>query len=832
MRSGKSSALALPKGNDRVGNVAKYRGARGERIVLRRNATMAIDGREYKVLGRRSATEYVLKSATGPEMLQLTHVNDQSATVAPYQPKANELIENDRLYVKAGARLKHEPARAMTTTVPDAGYMTPNGTKIMRKKALAQRGAPAHVAFPRGADGAHYAKLTWTHDVDEVLLGTPTVSLLAPDGKEFRAKLASSHVFVAEDGEIRVLDGQRVVVPQPSQQLSLHEWTLPSGAYAKRTDAPSPGATPTADQVAGHLVDHDNIPVGVVASDGRARGLTASDFATDDVIAHTAPRYVPFADKHATVTGVAVRLADGTIARGTALRRTATLLVLEDAITQRAIVLTKPDASSPWRAGDTDETFVDAEGDAWEIRHRARSDGDTAYVVAYSIVGPHTPRLAKVFSRRRDGDRWITEPAGTKSIQFRTNTEQTYVNAGTAYRIVATPASPEIAGEVLADMFDRVGKRPRPDNSDHPVRQALEALGVTSPATWETRRTAILTQLRAGRGGALDALPLALRTELRALTNPSADEFPFAIGIKSDAIGTPPTLSDWGDAVDGDVSDYHPANLAFFHVDGNGSLRPAAIDELRAYFDATLARRQPLVAYDQLARPADVQIVRTARELAWEPELRAKAERDAAKIKLDQGDRLIAAYDACGNVAVRRLAVKNARQGHPTFAQWRAWLGQLPMVAILQSKMFAHSKKRSNGSYGRHFAEEGQSTYLGWEYGGYNEFTGLQRLLHESVGHGTERLMPLMQAMVALTAYLDAVGGTNFMERNYQTGPWEQHTTNLEAYAQDSGAYFREHPHHAQLLMTVLQADRETPEALGNGGLYTRLRRAMGLTPV
>ncbi|MBK9069432.1 MAG: hypothetical protein IPL79_00255 [Myxococcales bacterium] len=83
--------------------------------------------------------------------------------------------------------------------------------------------------------------------------------------------------------------------------------------------------------------------------------------------------------------------------------------------------------------------------------------------------------------------------------------------------------------------------------------------------------------------------------------------------------------------------------------------------------------------------------------------------------------------------------------------------------------------------------------------------------------------------MIALSAYLDAAEGTNFMERTYQTGPWEQHTTNLEAYMEDSASYFKEHPYHAQLLMTVLQADAPAPKPFSDGGLYKLLRTAMKL---
>ncbi|MBK9069431.1 MAG: hypothetical protein IPL79_00250 [Myxococcales bacterium] len=827
-------ALALKKGIDRSSIDVAYQTQTGETFQLRMNGTATHGTRKLKVLGKPSRKAYVLQDEAG-RLVEVTHQDATHATANDVTLRRDQFIEGDRLLTISGSRIVHERFRDQDISTPDAGYVAPDGTHIMRRTDLAQGGSPRDVEFVRDQGGAWLAKLTWTTNVKNEALPQPTVSLLDAKGVEYKATSPLATVFVAHSGDVLQLAKRKVSRPPPKQALTPREMMLPDGTYGVIKGSLADQASPR--QL---VVDHVGVPLGVATM---VRGEpTSSEFGPDDfsagspltsevdLIETTAPHLLPDR-KVVEITTAALRLGSGTVVRGKLVHKSADALVLTDHATGKSTLAVRRDGK--WHQGQSKDRFIDADGTAWHATQVGASDGDVDYIIGRTIVDAHTFAKAKMFARTFKDGTWSFEPAPERSGSSLNGTGDVAIVNGTSYRIVSVPASGQSQADMLIGMFELIGKRKSAETSAHPIAQALAELGVKTPKQWKQRRAAIVADVRANAAAVIAKMPRALRLELASMTVPGAEDFPFVIGVKSAYINTPQTIADWNKIAKQELNDYHPADLAFFTRGPGGELVPASIGALRDFFDKTLGHYRPLVHFKDLARPTDVQVIDEASQLVGDPVLTAKARVQISKVQRGADDKLIVAYDACGNVAVRRLDMEHATDEHPAIAQWQQWLKKLPLLTTLQSDYFSHTIKKNNGAFGKqkigkvNGTENG--TKMGFMPGGYTESSGLRRLVHESLGHGTERMLPLMQTMIALTAYLDAAEGTNFMERTYQKGPWEQHTTNLEAYAEDSARYFMEHPYHAQLLMTVLQADSPAPKAMSDGGLYQRLRGAMGL---
>ncbi|MBK9069433.1 MAG: hypothetical protein IPL79_00260 [Myxococcales bacterium] len=718
-------AVALDKGTDRSTVHARYATAKGE-LEMRFNGEATIGDKTYKIIGKTTDAQYVLRDAQGA-LVAFTRKNATHGTLRRFKLAANQFIEGDRLLRIEGTRIRHTPHNDGILSYPDAGFVAPDGTHIMQKWAGPQAAAPSQVAFAQDEQGVYYAHLTWETDGSLVALKVPSQSLLAADGTEYRAQQAPFEVFVGvSKGDVLQYRKGKIARPPPDTTLNGQEFTLKDGIY---------GAVKEVDAKDGSkqllVVNRFGVPFSMATNTKTGlspRTFAVTDFADgtgigkDNVIETTTQIQLPDFTL-ANVPAAVVLLGSGKLASGLVVERTPNSIVLQRprSAVHRLLIRHNGD----WHEAATNDRFVDDKGMAWRafpVGGKAL-DGAPTQVIATAIVGKDKKKTTAMFTRSLKGTQWVYEPAPEGSVQTTNHDASTYISNGEAYRIVAKPLTAAKLADDLEAMFNQVGQREAPTRSTSPIRTALQQMGIDGPNTWAAQSARILPQLRQGVGPDVAKISPDVMQAVRRMLNPTADEFPFAIGVKSNVIGTPRSISQWGATKSIDVADYHPADLAFFHVAPSGTLRPASLGELRAYFDATLGQQKPLVHYSDLARPAGLEIVTSVDELTWDAALMVKARQAVSTLRLGETDKIVVAYDACGNVEARPLHTEAVQDGHPTPTQWRDWLAELPLLATLQSDAFAHSAKKNNGSWGLHVWEGPQVTKMGFIPGGYNKYT-------------------------------------------------------------------------------------------------------------
>lgn len=223
-------ALALTKGADRMTDAARYQTASGE-VRLHRDGNATVGKRKYKIVGKTSDTTYVFKADDGA-LLSFTQKSETHGELASHTLASNHFIDNDRLLRIEGNRIKHTPHLSYSDADPDAGYVAPDGTRIMRTKPLGQAIAPSEVTFIQDEGGAYMARLAWKTDANLKPLAVPNVSLLGPDGIEYQAKQAPHEVFVSGGGDILQYRKGKIARPPPKTLLTKQELTWRDGSYA------------------------------------------------------------------------------------------------------------------------------------------------------------------------------------------------------------------------------------------------------------------------------------------------------------------------------------------------------------------------------------------------------------------------------------------------------------------------------------------------------------------------------------------------------------------------------------------------------------------------
>lgn len=788
--------------------------------MVKSNGELTTGTKTLRILGMPTHGRYVARADDGSVWQVATRTTphhghaatEQAAEVAHAPLPPGMEIEGDTLMqftplARGGWRwVAHGFDRGYPKTT-QLGVIAPDGTRIPTTRPLPQ--GHAGVQF-HAIEGVTYALLDATKG------STERRALASPTGESF-AELRPG-VFVAPSGEVLLGgDGGRNATTATtfrrarSTRLSAHEGLDAKGRLVQLAPSTVDGARI---EIA---YDAYGAPLGQVRAQGDLMLIKAFSPAQWQVMA----------DNRGVIAGaispplgggfgsrpVAIKLATGEELRGTIPTWGADdHLVITDPATGQDTLLVKPagaSASDAWVRGNTAELFAH-DGALWQVADGDLHDGGRAQIV-FAQRNAHGATQIAAFVRQSTPTGWSFSPYRGDAQHLRQGKLWHIAVGGQGYRITAHPTS---RAEIVASLTAAIARRladPHAYRAADPLRRAMTTLTAAGEAI---DAPALAAQIADAAPALASQIGAALLDELTQDLPASEAAFPFIVGVASERLSDNHDISRWGnhERAEHPAHDYHPARLGFFVRDG-AAHRPATIHELEAFFTARVGHHRALVRWDDLDRPTDVQIVDDVSDLPWPNDLKAAVRAHIKRQGIDlKATSVVAAYDACGTVVVRPLAVAlsggDATPGHPTKDQYQWWFSRLPIRTLLQATGFAPDAREDNAFFDRR---------SGWVRmgrdgtGRYNDAGGERTLMHEALGHGLEQSHPLLLRMVALAAYLDANAGAPFMERDYPVGPNEQFTTDLEGYRDDSARFFQDRPHTAQLLMELLQAPSARP---------------------